>query len=1751
MAIAPAAGWRTIEWQVQVQLAAFLAMTAQISWEQDATASDARVGWGSPQGCMWALDNIFVTAAWGVTELTWVAPFDEGGRFAIQGYLPAEGCSVTLDGNPCTDLHYDAVTTTLGKFTCNAPSGHGTVAGVINCYGNKTAKLKVIYANDPTIAFMTTIGSLGGWSLLNGTYLYNSISVTANDIPVDFEWLSETQLRVKMPAVADLNRTVAVRMYVAGKTAEFPFHNYEAPELLRVAALIPQTGGLVSFLGKNLGATVSQVFLTINGVQCNVIAVNHSWLNCTIGVSGTGDAEVFLRVSYQTFNSSMEIYQERPIIEQITNVQTGGGYAIITGKNFGPDKSHLVTLTIGSITNKCEWGSPTSATCYINRASEMPVINQRQAVLTVDGSLQSDPHVANFSGPTIYYATFANTSGQWIIIDGFSLGGQLLNVTAAGHTCDCIVIDHSRGICFVPPGTGKGKFIYENVFGTAYVPWQYQSPDISWANRTLPPGGATDLVVRGYNFGQPGITSAAIVINNQRYAAAVIDTNTILGTAPPGVLGSTFRVEVDGVISKNSWPFTYGEILLYPVFDVPTVGGATVLTGTNFKGSDPVIKVDGVSCSSASVMDDSHIVFTAGAGAGKNHNLSVTLQFSNGAFVSRNTKLSYGPPRIDNINAPSQGLASALLSGINLADGSYPVRLTWDCYDRTTQLLSHTMLTFTVPAADSLESFDSSHQVIVYVGDQSSLPYAFNYSAPEITSADPVLTLGGPLRLFGSSFGPPGTPLCVTVNGVPCANASAVNHTFVTCFLPGGVGQNLPVSVISPCTRWSSVVGAPREATNPNTNPSFQLSYPEPSIDSLYPTTFPTSGGVLHAIGRNFGSSTVPLAAVMLESTEARLEVYSKSDTSFAVLIPASMGFVRSISFTLPDTPDFFATIGYSAPTLTSMTATPTTGGTTFVTGTNLGTDASRIQVPVGGGICTNVAIRTDHTVVMCTAPPGAGSVHAFVVVDGQSSSSMYFTYLPPTIDTTFKYSTPTQGGLLQIVGTNFGPEGFSTKLTVDGNQCTQLWHNHTHLTCQTPAGIGHNLSLEITVGERGSVANAFSYADPVVTSSDMAPTQGSFIQVYGTGFGPAGTSVEILLGGTPCAHAVVYTPHESFRCLAAAGVGGGIDIRIKLNNVTYESRASYNYQLPTVISVGSTDFDTGGRTTVSGTNFGTDKSLINVTIGGRPCPVEEVTVPHFQLTCWVSPGDEEYPLPVKISVMGRTSVPTECDPTNATTDNCYRYVDTTTPVCVLSAQPCVQPSAGGDNDECRVIVNCTERVYGLNASAFTTSAHCFVVSVEDGSEAGPRYIAWAQVASGGSAQCEVILRSGSVWDKHHHHTDRSEQVKLSFSSAASSGDANKVIAIALGISLPAFGLLLVLCLLAAAILVVVLLLRKRKNAQDSAPIYEEGSHMLGTTSETYDEFDPSTSEPRDFSDFLLKVSVDRLSFGLGSKQAVVDEPLQEKFEIRNPTQHPVTFKLFPPQSERFHISVSVWGDHTVKPGHHTNVTVELVVRCTAKIGSIMYLAAAEGTSLESTVQHVCLPIALESALSFKLDPREIELKTPPVGEGSFGMVYRGLWRGQEVAVKLLKDQESFTSDSAEEFDKEVHMMEMLHIPQTVTFIGAVIFPSQLSIVTEFLPLGSVTSAMQKHPFSFLLKLKCLLNCAQGMDFLHQSGIIHRDLKSDNLLMVSLDPSALINCKISDFGTTRSLNIEVTSKLTKGIGTPTFMSPGITAIWPA
>ncbi|CAO2834552.1 unnamed protein product [Amaranthus hypochondriacus] len=164
------------------------------------------------------------------------------------------------------------------------------------------------------------------------------------------------------------------------------------------------------------------------------------------------------------------------------------------------------------------------------------------------------------------------------------------------------------------------------------------------------------------------------------------------------------------------------------------------------------------------------------------------------------------------------------------------------------------------------------------------------------------------------------------------------------------------------------------------------------------------------------------------------------------------------------------------------------------------------------------------------------------------------------------------------------------------------------------------------------------------------------------------------------------------------------------------------------------------------------------------------------------------------------------------------------------------------------------------------------------------------------------------------------------------------------------------------------------------------------------------------------------------------------------------------------------------------------------------------------------------------------------VGAGSFGTVHRAEWHGSDVAVKVLTIQD-FHDDHLKEFLREVAIMKRVRHPNVVLFMGAVTKRPHLSIVTEYLPRGSLYRLLHRPASGEVLdqrrRLRMALDVAKGINYLHclTPPVVHWDLKSPNLLV---DKNWTV--KVCDFGLSRfKAHTFISSKSVAG--TPEWMAP--------
>jgi len=163
------------------------------------------------------------------------------------------------------------------------------------------------------------------------------------------------------------------------------------------------------------------------------------------------------------------------------------------------------------------------------------------------------------------------------------------------------------------------------------------------------------------------------------------------------------------------------------------------------------------------------------------------------------------------------------------------------------------------------------------------------------------------------------------------------------------------------------------------------------------------------------------------------------------------------------------------------------------------------------------------------------------------------------------------------------------------------------------------------------------------------------------------------------------------------------------------------------------------------------------------------------------------------------------------------------------------------------------------------------------------------------------------------------------------------------------------------------------------------------------------------------------------------------------------------------------------------------------------------------------------------------------LGEGGFGTVYQGTWQHSTVAIKQLK-QQSLTEDSVAELHAEATVMSQLHNPHIVQFYGFCFESPHFALVMEYMPDGSMYGLLHSdQPLTWDARTQMGIDVGAGLEYLHQQDILHRDLKSMNVLLYQ--QAGAYRCKLTDFGLSK---VKTETKLTTtvgGKGTLAWMAP--------
>ncbi|CAH8362299.1 unnamed protein product [Eruca vesicaria subsp. sativa] len=164
------------------------------------------------------------------------------------------------------------------------------------------------------------------------------------------------------------------------------------------------------------------------------------------------------------------------------------------------------------------------------------------------------------------------------------------------------------------------------------------------------------------------------------------------------------------------------------------------------------------------------------------------------------------------------------------------------------------------------------------------------------------------------------------------------------------------------------------------------------------------------------------------------------------------------------------------------------------------------------------------------------------------------------------------------------------------------------------------------------------------------------------------------------------------------------------------------------------------------------------------------------------------------------------------------------------------------------------------------------------------------------------------------------------------------------------------------------------------------------------------------------------------------------------------------------------------------------------------------------------------------------------LGDGGFGTVYYGVLKdGRLVAVKRLYER---SLKRVEQFKNEIDILKSLKHKNLVILYGCTSRHStELLLVYEYISNGTLADHLhgdraEARPLCWPVRLNIAIETASALSFLHKSGIIHRDVKTTNIL---LDENSTV--KVADFGLSRLFSMDQTHVSTAPQGTPGYVDP--------
>ncbi|KAG6895620.1 Serine/threonine-protein kinase smu1 [Termitomyces sp. T32_za158] len=172
-------------------------------------------------------------------------------------------------------------------------------------------------------------------------------------------------------------------------------------------------------------------------------------------------------------------------------------------------------------------------------------------------------------------------------------------------------------------------------------------------------------------------------------------------------------------------------------------------------------------------------------------------------------------------------------------------------------------------------------------------------------------------------------------------------------------------------------------------------------------------------------------------------------------------------------------------------------------------------------------------------------------------------------------------------------------------------------------------------------------------------------------------------------------------------------------------------------------------------------------------------------------------------------------------------------------------------------------------------------------------------------------------------------------------------------------------------------------------------------------------------------------------------------------------------------------------------------------------------------------------------DPTRLYRNLVKIGQGASGGVYTAYQVGTNLSVAI-KQMDLEKQPKKDLIINEILVMRSSRHPNIVNYIDSFLHNNDLWVVMEYMEGGSLTDVVTANLMTEGQIAAVSRETAQGLEHLHRHGVIHRDIKSDNVLL-----SMVGDIKLTDFGFCAQISDPTSAKRTTMVGTPYWMAPEV------